>query len=53
MAREVRCKVIDRQTHTTTTVALAVHVRRGLITKVFDTAVSQEFRYFGKKQHDI
>ena len=31
MAREVRYWVTDRQTHTTTTVTLAVNVRRGLV----------------------
>jgi hypothetical protein len=30
MAREVRCWVTDRQTHMTTTVTLAAHVRQGL-----------------------
>ena len=32
MAREVRCQVTDRQTHTTTTVTLAAHARRELVT---------------------
>ena len=32
MAREVSCWETDRQTHTTTTVTLAAHTRRGLIT---------------------
>ena len=30
IAREVRCRVTDRQTHTTTTVTLAAHARRVL-----------------------
>ena len=30
MAHEVRCRVTDRQTNTTTTVTLAAHVRQGL-----------------------
>ena len=50
MAREVRChqtdRRTDRQTHTTTTVTLAAHARRGLMSG------NNGSKWFGLWQHN-